>query len=198
MHSHYLKRLIVEHDDDDDDDDDDLNMLCETLSNEMTTLKKLRHINIMQYDTSIINLNLNNNWNFDLIYNAYNGIVYEPLSNYIESSQLFDKNEKNNNFCDMLDICQQVGSALEFLHNPNKAGGSVAHLHINLNTILLQKDRTKKMLTLSSQPKWQVKLSGLELSIISNSAYCEDDIYENNTNDPAFVGKNFFSPPSPL
>ena len=32
-----------------------------------------------------------------------------------------------------------------------------------------------------------IKLCALELEMVTGSAYCEDDIYESNTNAPAFV-----------
>jgi hypothetical protein len=211
--THYLKRLFVEHEEEEEGEEEEEEALCKTLSREMKRLKSLRHSNLLPFVGAVLTnvAGDQDNWNFELVFAG--AVVYHPLSQYMAGGNSGDSvdsvdsvNSVNSpefspdspdsprvDLCGMLDICQQVASALEWLHNPNKSNGSVAHLHLNLNTVLIRGEHgggvksSRRALTLTSRPKWQVKVSGLELSVISNSAYCEDDIYENNTNDPAFV-----------
>ena len=218
--SYYIKTLWVEHYDGDTDG-------YNTFSKEIMNLKKLRHSNILNFLSCQLIQEDESSWKFNLIYDNTNGIRYKPMSTYMKTQgnkivgttigQKNQKNQKNQQhdigLSFMLNVCSQIASALEWLHNPNKSGGAMAHLHLNLNTVMIGKENsnnnspkgtestaiiksnsttsttstTSKIPTLTSRAKWQVKLCALELEMVTGSAYCEDDIYESNTNAPAFV-----------
>ena len=188
--SHYLKTLWVEHMEDDDNS-------YNVFSNEIQRLKRLRHSNILHF-TGCQLVEEDINWKMNLIY-ASDGIRYQPLSKFMTTAKSI-KTKSELDLGDMLNVCLQIATALEWLHNPSKSGGSTPHLHLNLDTVLLGRTTTptptsasprgahrSKLPILSSRAKWQIKLSALELEMVSGSAFCEDDIYEDNTNAPAFV-----------
>ena len=198
----YLRVLYVDH-----MDDDSVQRLCK----EMTLLRRLRHANLLPF-LGASSFEDGDVWRFELAFAGAGAAAttaiaenrLQPLANVLPSRP------ESVDLGDLLEISDQVANGLEWLHAPGKLGGAIAHLNINWASILVcresrsreQRNRPEKRASTSRGNKnraalssnkttqsagWCVKLSALELSVVSGSAFNEDDVYEDDLNLPAWV-----------